>query len=138
VRSKKLGFEQLEKEVGLEYFRPVYRWSNQSIHAPPGGLIKSLGDPFRKVPTLSSASNAGLADPGQLTAVHLVYATEALLYPPDSIPANRVGWDPDIEALKPWQAEFLDIMEAIANKAQDAFMEAEDILRDEEEGKRSK
>lgn len=129
------GLERLEEEVGLDQFRPYYRVANDSIHATTAGIAIWLGDPLHRLPSLSSASNAGFADPGQLTAIYVSLATEALLYPSASVPADRAGWQPDEAALEDWQDRWIDLMADLTASARDSFVEVDEEIRREEESR---
>jgi hypothetical protein len=126
------NLEAIEREVDLHGFRPFYRLANQSIHAPAIGLLSALSDPFRAFPTMAAPSNAGLETPGQLSALHLVYITEALLLPAGSVLLKRRVWELDRSMLDPWQAGYLRIMGNLADTAQNGFTEVAKALRDEE------
>jgi hypothetical protein len=129
------GLERLEAEVGLDQFRPYYRVANDSIHATTAGIAIWLGDPLHRLPSLSSASNAGLGDPGQLTAIYVSFATEALLYPSATVPADHPGWQPDEAALEDWQDRWIDLMADLTASARDSFVEVDGAIRQEEESR---
>jgi hypothetical protein len=70
-----------EEEVGLEFLHPFYDLANSRIHAGSKGVLWRMGrrDFPDNEPFLFGASNYGLADPGQLTALSLSYVTSSML-----------------------------------------------------------
>ena len=71
----------LERAVGLDYLRPYYKLASHDIHAGPKGIIFSIGlspGAFKRI-IPAGPSNAGMADPGQCTAISLFQITEALM-----------------------------------------------------------
>jgi len=58
--------------------------ASHGVHANPKGLMFDIGNMYKNMPeyntvSLAGASNAGLADPGQLTLISLNQCTAALL-----------------------------------------------------------
>jgi hypothetical protein len=72
-------FSCIEKDVGIEHFRPYYKTSSYNVHATPKGIMFKLGLSPNVNVLLSGPSNAGLADPGQSTAISLTQITSVLL-----------------------------------------------------------
>jgi hypothetical protein len=69
--KKNPGISDLEEIAQLERWRPFSKWANNVVHAGPRGfdsLGHGLAGAERKY-LLAGASNAGLADPGQNTAL---------------------------------------------------------------------
>jgi hypothetical protein len=89
------------------------------------GLIFALGDPFGDTVTLSSASNAGLSDPGQLVCIHLTLGTEALLR------ARSTEDNP------PWSEQWITLMESITELAQETFVRIDEEIEAEEHTRRA-
>lgn len=73
------NFTDLESNVGLEHYRPLYRMSGHGIHAGPKGLAFNLGSWPDTGILLVGPSNGGLADPGHSTALSILQMTLALI-----------------------------------------------------------
>ncbi len=76
--GKKVTFGQIEEAAELGHCRPYYRLASHNVHANPKGVFFRLGLVEQFGTLLAGASNYGLADPGQNTAVSLGQATTAL------------------------------------------------------------
>lgn len=77
--KKRPTFADLESRVKLERFRPYYSWASGGIHAGSHGLV-ALGAHFRfGGPMAAGATNRGLVDPGQNTAISLSQILAALM-----------------------------------------------------------
>ena len=74
----KVTFGQIEEAAQLGHFRPYYRFASHNVHANPKGVFFRLGLIEQFGTLLAGASNYGLADPGQNTAISLGQATTAL------------------------------------------------------------
>lgn len=73
-------FAQIEESLDMSEWRPFYKLACHSVHAGSQGLMFSLAIPQGSdIWLLPGASDAGLCDPGQQTAVSLSLATIALL-----------------------------------------------------------
>ena len=85
-----ISFFHIEKSVGVPHFQPYYRMASHSIHADAKSIRFSLGiiTPSLLIP--AGPSNAGLASPGQNTAISLASLTATLL-------SHRVTGQPTIE-----------------------------------------
>lgn len=75
-KSKLVQFSDIEKDVGFDHMRPYYRMASHGVHANPKGLVFNIGNIYGsenkgKIIPLSGASNAGLADPGELALISL-------------------------------------------------------------------
>jgi hypothetical protein len=79
LKSKHPTFALIEKRVGIDHFRPYYKWACEKIHANTNGLYTALGLFNREDIMLAGASNFGLADPAQLSAISLIQATTAFV-----------------------------------------------------------
>lgn len=75
LKKRKPSFADIEKAVGLDHFRPYYKFASHNVHANPKGIFYRLcvlGD--RSIlPT--GATNVGLTDPAQNTAIAVARAT---------------------------------------------------------------
>jgi len=75
------NFRQIEEEADLRHFRPYFKMASHGVHAGPKGIFFNIS----VSPTIAGqiipagASNTGLADPAQLTALSLAQVTHALL-----------------------------------------------------------
>ncbi len=78
--SRDPRLSDIEKSVELDHLRPYYRMASHKVHANPKGVFFSLGlfDGIGNI-LLAGPSNAGLADPGHLTAISLAQVTTTLL-----------------------------------------------------------
>jgi hypothetical protein len=76
------NFAKIERSLDLSKWRPYYKMACKSIHAGADGLFWTLGfDESSPQTLIAGASNLGLADPGQLTALSLIQTTRALWIP---------------------------------------------------------
>lgn len=73
------NFRDIEKNVGQEYLRPYYKFSNINIHAGSKSILFQLGMPDNKNLSLAGPSIFGHVDPGQNTAISIFLATISLL-----------------------------------------------------------
>lgn len=74
----------LEESVGLDHWRPRYRWASQHTHAGYRPLNNTLGESESQEPVfLVGQSNSGMVDPLQMTALSLCILDSAffLRYP---------------------------------------------------------
>lgn len=73
-------FSDIEKQVGLDHFRPYYKLASHNVHANPKGLFFKLGlYPKKLTLLLAGPSNIGLTDPGHSTALSLSHVLVAFL-----------------------------------------------------------
>lgn len=80
LSDKNKTFAALEKAVGLDHWRPYYKWACQNIHANIKTISDSLGLNEAVEDILQvGPSNSGMADPAQHTAISLSQLTSALL-----------------------------------------------------------
>jgi hypothetical protein len=75
---RKLSFADIERYVKTDHFRAYYRLASHNVHANPRGAFFKLGLIAESELLLAGPSNAGLADPGQCTALSLLNASVAL------------------------------------------------------------
>lgn len=72
------SFADIERAVNVDHWRPYYRLASHNVHANPKGIFFKLGLIEETGLLLAEASNYGLADPGQNTALSLLHVTCAL------------------------------------------------------------
>lgn len=73
-------FSDIEQAVGLEHWRPHYKFASYNVHANPKRLFSNLGlYPEGRELLLAGPSDTGFADPGHSTAISLLQITTALL-----------------------------------------------------------
>jgi hypothetical protein len=78
------GVRRLEKEVGLQHYRPFYRLASKSVHGTPKGTLDRLGmqelpDDLEQPQVLAAGpTNLGFSDPAVMTAISLTQVTAAL------------------------------------------------------------
>lgn len=79
-KSKRITFFDIEKDVGLDHWRPRYRWASQDTHGNfrPNGSSLGMCEASEEM-ILVGPSNSGMIDPGQMVAHALVMATMPLL-----------------------------------------------------------
>ena len=73
----RLNFARLEADVQNERMRSPYKMASYNVHASPKGVYFRLGN-LADIPT-AGASNAGLTDPAQHTAITFVRLTITVL-----------------------------------------------------------
>ncbi len=78
LKKKNPTFADIERHVRFEHFRPYYKMASHNVHAEPKGAFHRLGLPEGGL-LLAGPSDAGLADPGQNTALSLTKTTSTLL-----------------------------------------------------------
>jgi len=71
-------FTDIERSAGADHLRPYYRMASYGVHANPKGVFFRLGILGEIDLMLAGASNYGLADPGQNTAISLGHLNSAL------------------------------------------------------------
>jgi Family of unknown function (DUF5677) len=79
--NKRPNFSDIERDVGLAHLRPYYKLASHNVHANPKGAFFKLGLLPDQQMLLAGASDLGLADPGQCTAISLSQITFTLLTP---------------------------------------------------------
>lgn len=84
--SEELGkcnpnFYDIEKSVGLNHLRPIYKMSSHAIHANPKGVYFNLGisEKSENKILIAGPSDYGLTDPGHSTAISLFQVNTVLL-----------------------------------------------------------
>lgn len=82
--AKHLGKKQptiadIQESAGIDHLAPYYRMASHNVHANPKGIFQRLGQIGQSSVLLAGPSNAGLADPGYLTARSLMQMSSTLL-----------------------------------------------------------
>ena len=72
------SFADIERAVNVDHWRPSYRLASHNVHANPKGIFFKLGLIEETGLLLAGASNYGLANLGQNTALSLLHVTSAL------------------------------------------------------------
>jgi hypothetical protein len=72
LQNPRPSFAQLEKAVGLDHWRPRYRWASQHTHGGyrPSHAMLAMAETAEQV-HLVGQSNSGFTDPIQMTAISL-------------------------------------------------------------------
>lgn len=74
-------FFALEEDVGLDHWRPYYKWASQNIHANVKSIRCSLGLCETTEDVLQvGPSNSGMTDPAHSTAISLLHLTCTTLF----------------------------------------------------------
>jgi len=77
---KNKNFRSLENHVGFAKLRPYYKLSSANVHGSARGLYRmGLREDYQNKILCIGASNYGLADPLQNTAISLMHITNCLL-----------------------------------------------------------
>jgi hypothetical protein len=76
--NRKPNFAVLARDIGWDHWRPFYSWASGGVHAGPDGLLPMGAKGHGSDYLLVGASNAGLADPGQFTALALAQILRSL------------------------------------------------------------
>lgn len=80
LNNKRPNFSHLEEAVKLDHLRPYYKWASQNIHANVHGIRNKLGlAEATEEALLAGASNSGMTDPADLTALSLTQISVGLL-----------------------------------------------------------
>ncbi len=73
-------FLSLEEAVGLDHWRPYYKWASQNVHANIKAIRNSLGlSECREDVLQAGPSNSGMVDPAHSTAISISQLTSTLL-----------------------------------------------------------
>lgn len=74
-------FADLEEKVGLDHWRPRYKWASQHVHSGHRPSDKLLGACEAREPLmLVGRSNSGFTDPLHMTAISLMQITTTVLF----------------------------------------------------------
>jgi hypothetical protein len=118
LSCKNPTFRQIEKHVGLDDWRPRYRWSSQDTHAGYRPIEAMLGTLESQQPfLLTGPSDSGLIDPAQMMAASLYTVSEVL-----------VRLAPNIDRII-----YVNVLELILESIGDAFFEAEEKHREHDQ-----
>lgn len=104
----RLGFGELEAAAGRASMGPYYKFASHNIHAGPHALYFRMGLMDDSV-ILAGASNSGLIEPGQNTAVSLTSVTFSLI-------GDRI----DLDVLL-----YMKILLSVRDEIPDAFAKAD-------------
>lgn len=118
---------RLVVEVGLDHYKPYYRLASESIHGGSKGTLDRLGiidipDVEQPQVLLSGPSNAGLAIPGQLTAISLSQITFALI--------NWQSTSIHIAEMQGMQRLVDDINHAFADVSEDLYEDEREAMEE--------
>lgn len=69
--NKRLTFEDIEKSVKFDHYRPYYKSASYNIHANPYGNFSRLGLLEKETHLLTEGSYIGLSEPGKAVAISL-------------------------------------------------------------------
>ena len=75
LKKKRPSFADIEKAIGLDHFRPYYKLASHNVHANPKGIFYRLCVLADCAVLPAGASNVGLTDPAQNTAISVGRAT---------------------------------------------------------------
>jgi len=76
---KRANFSHIEKDVGMDHWRPYYKWASQNVHSGSKTISKSLGNSSPQEFVLVGPSDLGMVDPADLLAISLSQVTAAFL-----------------------------------------------------------
>lgn len=118
---------RLAEEAGLDHYHPYYRLASESLHGGSKGTLDRLGiidipDVEQPEILLSGPSNAGLAMPGQLTAISLSQITFAL-----------IRWQSSsirIAEMQGMQQLVDDINHAFAEASEELYEDERDVMQE--------
>lgn len=80
IGKNRANFSDIEKAVGLDHWRPYYKWASQNIHAGVKTIRSSLGlTDSQKGLLLAGSSDSGMVDPAHSMAISLTQITCTLL-----------------------------------------------------------
>lgn len=80
LNKRRVNFLDIEEFVGLDHWRPYYKWASQNVHATAKTLSSSLGMiEAKEEGLLVGPSNSGLIDPADSMAISLLQITTVLL-----------------------------------------------------------
>jgi len=111
----KINLFVLEQSLGLDHWRPRFRWASQMIHAGYSHPMASLGMcEASECVQLTGQSNSGMVDPLQMTAVSLLICATSFL-----------GLYPDLDS-----KVVCDVLEMMSDRVGEVALKAEaDSLR---------
>ncbi|MFZ3058629.1 MAG: DUF5677 domain-containing protein [Candidatus Methanoperedens sp.] len=118
---KDRNFKALEELVKLDKFRPHYNSASDSVHSGAKGFYRlGLMDDYQSKILLAGASNYGLADPIQITAISLLHVNICLL-----------NLEPDFESIMQMQIMngYVDEITIKAVSVQKQIKEDEESLK---------
>lgn len=93
VPGSRPTFAQLEESLGLDHWRPRYKWATTNTHGSYRSLNSTLATSESETPVLAvGESNSGMTDPAHMTAIALNTAT----YP-------VIALEPNLDRLAVWE-----------------------------------
>lgn len=74
------NYADIERHVGMDHWRPRYKWASRHAHADfaPNDKLLGMSEAKNRI-TLVGASNSGFADPLMMTAISLAQITNTYL-----------------------------------------------------------
>lgn len=79
LKNPKATFADIEKDVGLEQWRPYYKMASHNVHANPKGITFRLGLPSKRLKILlAGRTDTGFTDPAHGTAISLMQITSTI------------------------------------------------------------
>lgn len=79
IGKRNPNIADIQEAAGIDYLAPYYRMASHNVHANPKGAFFKLGLIGETNVLLAGRSNAGLADPGQLTTISLIQISSVLI-----------------------------------------------------------
>ena len=124
LNASRVTFADIERSINVDYMRPYFKLACYSNHAGSKGLRydlgKSLLPPDQDV-LLAGPSDAGLFDPGYLTAISIFQVTVCLL-------THHITMTSLIA---------LNALDRMVQEVEQAFAEAEAMLEEETKRRRA-
>lgn len=80
INKTRVTFADVEAYIGLDHWRPRYKWACQDIHANhrPQNVMLGASESQEEV-IIAMASNSGMTDPAQMTAHSITHIAAAFL-----------------------------------------------------------
>lgn len=103
-------FNDIERDIGLEYLRPYYRMASHNVHANPKGIKFRLGlsDEQERI-LLAGPSNFGLEDPVRGATLSLFQITSSLLTHKPNLDSLVI-----VEILSKYEKEILNALDEVS------------------------
>lgn len=80
ITAQNISFDDLEKNVGMDHWRPHYRWASQHTHGGHRPADRMLGLAESESPVmLVGPSNSGFTEPLHMAAISLMQMTTTFL-----------------------------------------------------------
>jgi len=81
LKKRRINLYDLEKNTGLDHWRPRFKWASDDIHANPKPHFSSLGMAERRrdqPALLTGPSNSGFTDPAHMCVISLNLANHSI------------------------------------------------------------